>query len=77
MRKNVVRLSGRRVPRRAVSLALITLPIILAVWALVAGGSALRVHAAGDAGFVAGVNYPWIAYGHDFGKNEWGHESNV
>jgi hypothetical protein len=24
--------------------------------------------------FVTGANYPWIAYGHDFGKNEWGHD---
>ena len=24
--------------------------------------------------FMTGVNYPWIAYGHDFGKNQWGHD---
>jgi hypothetical protein len=23
--------------------------------------------------FLIGVNYPWIAYGHDFGENGWGH----
>lgn len=27
--------------------------------------------------FIAGVNYPWIAYGHDFGKNQWGHDGLV
>ena len=26
------------------------------------------------AGFLVGVNYPWLAYGQDFGKNAWGHE---
>jgi hypothetical protein len=25
-------------------------------------------------GFVLGVNYPWRAYGHDFGSNAWGHD---
>jgi hypothetical protein len=26
---------------------------------------------------LAGVNYPWVAYGHDFGKNEWGHDGLI
>ncbi|PYQ30110.1 MAG: hypothetical protein DMF56_10340 [Acidobacteria bacterium] len=26
---------------------------------------------------MAGVNYPWIAYGHDFGKNAWGHDGLI
>jgi hypothetical protein len=26
---------------------------------------------------LAGVNYPWVAYGHDFGKNEWGHDGFI
>jgi hypothetical protein len=24
--------------------------------------------------FMVGINYPWIAYGHDFGGNAWGHD---
>lgn len=24
--------------------------------------------------FVLGINYPWIAYGHDYGSNGWGHD---
>ena len=24
--------------------------------------------------FLTGINYPWAAYGHDFGQNEWGHD---
>lgn len=27
--------------------------------------------------FLIGVNYPWIAYGHDFGKNAWGHDGII
>ena len=27
--------------------------------------------------FTTGVNYPWIAYGHDFGKNAWGHDGLI
>ncbi|HST24309.1 MAG TPA: hypothetical protein VLR90_24615 [Blastocatellia bacterium] len=26
---------------------------------------------------LAGANHPWIAYGHDFGKNEWGHDGII
>jgi len=24
--------------------------------------------------FISGVNYPWVAYGHDFGRNGWGYD---
>lgn len=27
--------------------------------------------------FMVGVNYPWIAYGHDFGGNAWGHDGLI
>lgn len=27
--------------------------------------------------FITGVNYPWIAYGHDFGSNLWGHDGLI
>jgi hypothetical protein len=27
--------------------------------------------------FITGVNYPWIAYGHDFGRNAWGHDGLI
>ena len=27
--------------------------------------------------FLKGVNYPWIGYGHDFGKNAWGHDGLI
>ena len=27
--------------------------------------------------FVVGVNYPWAAYGHDFGNNGWGHDGLI
>lgn len=36
-----------------------------------------RVDAATGLGFLAGVNYPWIAYGHDFGENGWGHDGLI
>lgn len=26
---------------------------------------------------MAGVNYPWAGYGHDIGKNEWGHDGFI
>ncbi len=26
---------------------------------------------------MAGVNYPWAGYGHDFGKNAWGHDGII
>src|SRR5262245_20316317 len=39
---------------------------------------ALPVAAAPAAtGFLVGVNYPWVAYGQDFGKNAWGHEGLI
>jgi hypothetical protein len=31
------------------------------------------IMAAAEQQFLTGANYPWIAYGHDFGKNAWGH----
>jgi hypothetical protein len=27
--------------------------------------------------FVAGVNYPWVSYAHDFGENDWGHDGVI
>lgn len=27
--------------------------------------------------FLIGVNHPWIAYGHDFGENAWGHDGII
>lgn len=27
--------------------------------------------------FLIGVNYPWIAYGHDVGENAWGHDGLI
>lgn len=27
--------------------------------------------------FLVGVNYPWAAYGHDYGKNAWGHDGLI
>lgn len=27
--------------------------------------------------FLVGVNHPWIAYGHDFGENAWGHDGII
>jgi hypothetical protein len=36
-----------------------------------------RLSLAMDQEFFAGANYPWIAYGHDFGKNAWGHDGTV
>jgi len=27
--------------------------------------------------FITGVNYPWIAYGHDYGRNAWGHDGFI
>jgi hypothetical protein len=34
-------------------------------------------HAAAGAVFVVGVNYPWIAYGHDCGSNAWGRDGFI
>jgi hypothetical protein len=36
-----------------------------------------RVIATTEQQFLTGANYPWIAYGHDFGKNEWGHDGII
>lgn len=27
--------------------------------------------------FLVGINYPWAGYGHDFGKNGWGHDGVI
>src|SRR5262245_50835129 len=37
----------------------------------------LMGHAQGTSSFLVGVNYPWIAYGHDFGENAWGHDGVI
>ena len=46
---------------------------------LIVGASALfspRLLSAGPVSgrFLVGINYPWIAYGHDYGGNRWGHD---
>jgi hypothetical protein len=33
-----------------------------------------RARSASTQPFFTGLNYPWIAYGHDFGANGWGHD---
>jgi hypothetical protein len=39
------------------------------------GALTLVTPASGAAsGFMVGVNYPWIGYGHDFGENAWGYD---
>jgi len=39
------------------------------------GGASMKAEV--KSSFVVGVNYPWIAYGHDFGGNLWGHDGLI
>ena len=40
-------------------------------------GSATAHLAVASDDFVTGWNHPWIAYGHDFGSNGWGHDGII
>jgi hypothetical protein len=52
------------------------LAILLCIQLLLVSG-VVPVRAQTRDKFVTGINYPWIAYGHDFGKNGWGHDGLI
>jgi hypothetical protein len=51
--------------------------LTLGAYALAPLRHAAHVIATTEQPFLIGANYPWIAYGHDFGKNAWGHDGII
>lgn len=51
--------------------------LFLASCLLLSAQNLCPARSAPSEGFVVGVNYPWAAYGHDFGGNGWGHDGVV
>lgn len=70
--KDAIRISGltRREFMRMSALA-------LGAYVLGSPHNVLRAAPVTQQQFLIGANYPWIAYGHDFGKNAWGHDGII
>ncbi|HYY93396.1 MAG TPA: hypothetical protein VE713_02685, partial [Pyrinomonadaceae bacterium] len=51
--------------------------LVIAACLLLSARNFPPAHSQADDKFVVGVNYPWVAYGHDFGSNGWGHDGVI
>jgi hypothetical protein len=49
----------------------------LTAYALSSLNQRVFVDASTERPFLIGLNYPWIAYGHDYGKSGWGHDGII